>query len=169
MADRVSASIIIGGTVTPDLWTQLVAHIAAEDLSVEWDGDAFAPNAAIEGEPLRLFSHNVAWGRFEALEQYCCDNRIAYRRWSGGCPGSFGAERIVYDGKTGPLNYDVDKDDHVVVHAHTIAQLGSMRAIRHYLKAAEIEIPVLVLADTADPDATTTTTASSSSKGADNG
>lgn len=168
MADRVSASIIIGGTVTPDLWTQLVAHIAAEDLSVEWDVDAFAPNAAIEGEPLRLFSHNVAWGRFEALEQYCCDNRIAYRRWSGGCPDSFGAERIVYDGKTGPLNYDVDEDDHVVVHANIIAQLGSMRAIRHYLKAAETEIPALVLADTADPDATTTT-ASSSSKGADNG
>lgn len=167
MADRVSASIIIGGTVTPDLWSQVVAHIAAEDLSVERDGEAFAPDAFIAGEPLRLFSHNVVWGRFERLEQYCCDTRIAYRRWSGACPGSFGAERIVDDSKTGPLNYDVDGDDHVVVRAHIIVQLGSMRAIRRYLKAAEIEIPALVLADTADTDATTTT--DSSSKGADNG
>ncbi len=82
---------------------------------------------------------------FDALEQYCCDQRIAYSRWSGACPGSFGAERIVFDGKSGPLNSDVDEDDLVVLHAHTIGQLGSMRAIRRYLRAADVVIPPLVL------------------------
>ena len=32
------------------------------------------------------------------------------------CPGSFGAERIVFDGKDGSLNYAVDDDDHIVLH-----------------------------------------------------
>ena len=50
-----------------------------------------------------------------------------------------------YGGKSGPLNYDVDEDDHVVIHAHTIEQLGSMRAIRRYLKAAEIMLPPFVV------------------------
>lgn len=99
----------------------------------------------IGNESLRLCAHETPWGKFDALEQYCCDQRIAYSRWSGACPGSFGAERIVFDGTTGPLNYDVDEDDHVVLHAHTIGQLGSMRAIRRYLKAADVVIPPLVL------------------------
>ena len=166
MADRVSASITIGGNLTADLWSQLVAHIAAEDLSVEWDGEAFAPDALIEGEPLRLYAHEVPWGMFDQLEQFCCDNRIPHRRWSGAYPGSFGAQRIVYDGTTGPLNYDVDDDDHLVVHARAIEQLGSMRAIRRYLKAAEIDMPALVLTDAPDPAAVAAPGPGALSKGA---
>jgi hypothetical protein len=84
-------------------------------------------------------------GSFNALEQYCCNNGIAYHRWSGACPGSFGAERILYDGKRGPFNYDADEDDRVVLTAETIEQLGSMRAIRAYLKPASFAVPPLVV------------------------
>lgn len=146
MADRVSASIVIGGQVSPDQWRTLLDLIANEGLAADWDAPTFTPEQRVEGEPLRLYAHETPWGMFDALEQYCCDEGIAYSRWSGACPGSFGAERIVFDGRTGPLNYDVDEDDHVVIHTHTIGQLGSMRAIRRYLKAAEIDIPPLVLA-----------------------
>ena len=145
MADRVSARIVIGGTVTPAMWHRLLELIANEGLAADWGGPDFTPDQRVEGEPLRLYAHEAPWGMFDALEQYCCDEKIAYTRWSGACPGSFGAERIVFDGLTGPLNYDVDEDDHIVVHAHSIAQLGSMRAIRSYLKAAEVVIPPLVL------------------------
>lgn len=85
---------------------------------------------------------------FDDLEQYCCDQRIPYVRWSGACPGSFGAERIVFDGKTGPLNYSVDDDDHIVLHEQTIDQLGSIRAIRAYLKPAAFEVPPLAIVET---------------------
>lgn len=145
MADRVSASIVIGGQVTPDQWRTLLDLIANEGLAADWDAPAFTPDQHIEGEPLRLYAHETPWGMFDALEQFCCGEGVAYTRWSGACPGSFGAERIVFDGRTGPLNYDVDEDDHVVLHAHTIGQLGSMRAIRRYLKAADIEVPALFL------------------------
>ena len=141
MADRVAANIIIGGCVTPYQFATLTELIAAEDLRLEWDGDPFDPKQIEPDQPLRLYAYEVAWGSFEALEQYCCDQQIAFGRWSGGCSGSFGAERIVFDGRTGPFNFAVDDDDGLVLHAETIGRLGSMRAIRRYIAEAEIDIP----------------------------
>ena len=147
MADRVSAKITIGGTVTPEQFAMLSDLIASHDLSTEWDGPKFAPDARVEGEPLRLYAHETPWGMFDDLEQYCCDQHIACVRWSGACPGSLGAERIVFDGATGPLNYSVDDDDHIVLHEQTIDQLGSIRAIRAYLKPTAFEVPPMVLVE----------------------
>ena len=147
MADRVSASITIGGKVTKTQFAELTTMIEYHDLRTEWDGEVFTPDQIVQGAPLALHAHETPWGMFDDLEQYCCDHGIAYIRWSGGCAGSFGPERIVYDGKNGPFNYDVDEDDHVVLHGHTIEQLGSMRAIRAYLKAAEIAFPPLIVSD----------------------
>lgn len=145
MADRVSANITIGGSVSPEQLAALAVHIAAEDLRVEWGGEAFDPGRIEPDQPLRLFADEVAWGSFETLEQYCCDQQIAYQRWSGACSGSFGAERIVYDGKNGPLNFAVDDDDRLVLHVQTIERLGSMRAIRRYVAEAEFDIPAFVV------------------------
>lgn len=148
MSDRVSASISIGGTVTRDQWAALLELIVEEDLGTAWDGPAFTAATPLEADALHLYAHEVPWGRFEALEQYACDEGIAYRRWSGGYPGAFGAEIIVFDGtEHGPFNYDADEDERVVVHPETIEQLGSMRAIRAYLKPAKFEPPPLVIAD----------------------
>lgn len=147
MSDRVSASISIGGTVTLDQWAALLKLIEAEDLRTEWDGPAFTAATPLESRALHLFAHEVPWGRFEALEQYACNERITYRRWSGGYSGSFGPEIIVFDGNDGPLNYDADEDERVVLNPETIERLGSMRAIRTYLKPATFEPPPLVISE----------------------
>lgn len=148
MADRVSASIGIGGTVTRQQWAMLLELIEAEDLRIAWDGPAFTATTSLGADGLNLFAQDVPWGIFDDLEQYCCDQRIAYRRWSGGFPGSFGPEIIVFDGSgNGPLNYDADEDERVVVHPATIERLGSMRAIRAYLKPASFEPPPLLIAN----------------------
>jgi hypothetical protein len=147
MADRVSASIVIGGPLSPTQFEMLMHLIESHDLSTDWDGPKFTPDARVNGEPLHLYALETPWGMFDDLEQYCCDQRIPYVRWSGACAGSFGAERIVFDGKTGPLNYSVDDDDHIVLHEQTIDQLGSMRAIRAYLKPAAFEVPRLAIVE----------------------
>jgi len=147
MADRVSASITIGGNVTQCQFDQLTVLISDEGLAIDWDSEPFTSDQRVEGEALQLCAYDVPWGMFEALEQYCCGNNIAYTRWCGACPGSFGAERIVYDGKSGPLNYDVNDDDLIMLSVQTIEQLGSIRAIRAYLKPAAFEVPPLVIAD----------------------
>lgn len=141
MSDRVCANIIIGGTICAKRFDELTAIIASYDLRTEWDGPPFDPAQLPDNDTLRLFAEQVPWGIFDDLEQFCCDEGLAYQRWSGGYPGSFGAERIVYNGKKGPLNYSVDDSDNVMLHAQTINQLGSMRAIRRYLARAEITIP----------------------------
>lgn len=151
MADRASASITIGGGIAREQFETLTRLIGDEDLRIEWDGDPFAPDMLEAGEPLSLCAHEVSWGNFNALEQYCYDQRIPYHRWSGACPGSFGAERIVFDGKHGPFNYDADEDDRIVLTAETIAQLGSMRAIRAYLKPTTRGVPALVIAGQSRP------------------
>jgi hypothetical protein len=151
MADRVSATIAIGGTVSAAQFARLVELIALYDLRVDWDGDVFTPDQLPTGDALRLCAYEVAWGNFEELEQYCCNEQIVYQRWSGACSGSFGAERIVYDGKTGPLNFAVDDDDNVLVDAQAIDQLGSMRAIRRYIAQAEIVIPPFAIAPDSSP------------------
>jgi hypothetical protein len=148
MSDRVCANITIGGTVSPKLFAELTGIIASYDLRTEWDGPPFDPSDLPDNDALRLFAEEVPWGIFEDLEQFCCDEGLTYQRWSGCYPGSFGAERIVYDGKNGPLNYSVDDSDNVMLHAQTIDHLGSMRAIRHYLAQAEIVIPPFSVADT---------------------
>ena len=145
MSDRVSANIAIGGRVTTKQWTALLELIAGEDLRTEWDGPAFTAATSLESRALHLFAHEVPWGRFETLEQYACNERIAYRRWSGGYSGSFGPEIIVFDGSNGPLNYDADEDERVVLNPETIERLGSMHAIRTYLKPATFEPPPLVI------------------------
>lgn len=145
MADRVAANIIIGGGVTPDQIAALAELIAADDLRVEWDDDPFDVNSIEPDQPLRLYAYEVPWGCFEALEQYCCDQQIAFGRWSGGCSASFGAECIVYDGRTGPFNFAVDDDDRLVLHTQTIGQLGSMRAIKRYIAEADLEIPAFAV------------------------
>jgi hypothetical protein len=145
MADRVSASITIGGVVSCDQYQALCALISDEALYVEWDGDLFTPDARVEGEPLAVCAHDVSWGSFNALEQFCCNQGIPYHRWSGACPGSFGAERIIFDGKRGLFNYDADEDDRIMLTAETIEQLGSMRAIRAYLKPATFVVPPLAI------------------------
>ncbi len=145
MADRVAANIIIGGCVTPEQFAALAEFIAAEDLRLEWGGDPFDPDSIGPDQPLRLYAYEVPWGSFKALEQYCCNEQIAFGRWSGSCSGAFGAERIVAGGKTGPLNFSVDEDDRLVLHAATIGQLASMRAIRRYITEAEIQIPAFAV------------------------
>ena len=133
--------------MTKTQFDQLTLLIANEGLSLDWDSEPFAPDQRVKGEPLQLCAYEVPWGMFEELEQYCCNNHIAYRRWSGACSGSFGAERITYDGKSGPYNFDVNDDDIVMLAVQTIEQLGSMRAIRAYLKPAAFEMPPLVVVD----------------------
>jgi hypothetical protein len=147
MSDRVSASITIGGSITPAQFDLLAALICDEVLCLGWDGDLFSCDTPIPAEPLHLCAHEVPWGKFEALEQFCCDQGIAYRRWSGSFQGSFGAERIIFDGTTGSLNYDSDEDNRIMISAQTILHLGSMRAIRTYLKPTTFEVPPLIITD----------------------
>lgn len=143
MADRVSASIVIGGALTAERYEELAAIIAGEGLSVEWDGDAFEPHHRTIGAPLTLHVLEVAWGRFEELETWCVSEGVAFVRWSGGYPGQWGPGQIVYRGTGEPERYAADEDEQVILCRQTIEALGSYAAILGYFERAAFEPPAL--------------------------
>jgi hypothetical protein len=151
MADRVSISITIGGRVSADTYALLAEIVAAEDLSTEWDGPAFEPGHREIGEALSLFAHEVAWGRVEPLESFCAEHGLPFARWSGGYPGEWSAERIVFRGEGEPHSYMVDENDRVMIDRHLVADRGSIDAILAYFEEAEFEVPPLIVEDDPEP------------------
>lgn len=90
MADRVSASIVIGGSLSADAYAKLLEVIELEGVSTDWDEALFTPADRAPGQPLRLCAHEVAWGRFQSLEDWLLEAKLPFVRWAGGCSGSFG-------------------------------------------------------------------------------
>lgn len=145
MADRVPVTFTLGGILSPETYIDLVAVIAAEGLSTEWDGPAFEPSHRTVGEPLELFANEVAWGKVEALETFCQDHGLPYRFWAGGFFAEWSAERIVFRGEGAPDSVIVDESDRVLIDRHEAARRGSVEAILAYFDEAEFDVPALVV------------------------
>jgi len=146
MADRVSASIAIGGSLPAALLSDFAEAIQREGLSTEWDGEPFTLDDITDDAPLSVMAHEVAWGRFEQLEAFCIANGLPFARWSGGYPGQWGAERLVFTGSGEPVSYAADEDDYILMGRCTAERLGSYAAILAHFDAAEFAIPPLVVA-----------------------
>ena len=161
MADRVSATITIGGISLPSLVDALVETINAEGLSLEWDGGAITPADLAIGKPMTLYANEVAWGAFNMLEDFCRKHGLAYRRWYGSYSGSWGSGRSVYRGANTTTCRDVDTsscrpvvteyatsdDDEVMIDAEAAQRLGSYEAILAYFAEADFEVPPLTIVD----------------------
>lgn len=145
MADRVSVSFKLGGTLPGEAWLELVEVIAAEGLSIEWDGPAFEPSHRTVGEPLELFANEVAWGKVEALETFCQDHGLPYRFWAGGFFAEWSAERIIFRGEGAPDSFIVDESDRVLIDRHEVVRRGSVEAVLAYFDEAEFEVPPLIV------------------------
>lgn len=145
MADRVSASITIGGTLSQSLLPDLTALVEAEGLSTEWDGEPFTLAMFREGAPLELMAHEVAWGRFERLESWCVEHGLPFARWSGGYSGQWGAERTVFTGAGEARSYAADEDDYLLIGRCTVERLGSYDAILAHFAAGDFAVPPLWL------------------------
>ena len=146
MADRVSASIALGGVVTAAQLAELTQLITDEGLSTEWDGEPFDPSQLTPGEPLRLYAHEVILGTFEELEVWAEEQNVPYIRWSGGYGSEWGAERVVFDGANEPRSYDADENDRILIDRATVERLGSIEAILAHFDAADFRLPPLTLA-----------------------
>ena len=150
MADRVSASITLGGGITAAQLTALTQLIQDEGLSTEWDGEPFDPSQLTPGEPLRLYAHEVAWGTFNELEAWAQEHHVPYVRWSGGFGSEWGAERVVFDGSGELVSYDADQSDRIFVDRATVERLGSVEAILAHFDGAEFVLPPFVIRDSVE-------------------
>lgn len=145
MADRVSVSIAIGGDLSVSECDGLVDLIVDEGLSTEWDGPAFDASQLPCGDALRLYAHEVAWGRLDALEAFCTQQALPFVRWSGGYPGQFGPETAVFTGQGEVRLFAADEEEYVVIGRATAERLGSYDAILAHFDAADFAVPPLRL------------------------
>jgi len=145
VADRVPASILIGGDMSAALFADFVSAIAFEGLSTEWGGEPFAAEQRVVGEPLALFDESCAWGKIDHLEAFCVKHGLPFVRWSGSYPGEWSPERLVFRGSGTVDSYMIDESDRVLLDRRLLTQCGSVEAALAYFDAAEFEVPPLVV------------------------
>jgi hypothetical protein len=145
MADRVTASIHIGGDISSAVFAELVHIIAFEGLSTEWGGEPFDAASRIVGEPLALFDESCAWGKIDNLEAFCVEHGLPFVRWSGSYPGEWSPERLVFRGSGTVDSYIVDESDRVLLDRRLLGDLGSVEAALAYFDAAEFDVPPLMV------------------------
>lgn len=151
MADRVSASIKLGGTLPRAKLGELLKVIAAEGLSTEWDGEPFSADQIPAEAPLELFAHQVAGGSFDQLESFCVSHALPFMRWCDGYTGGWSPERLVFGGTGEPRSYSVNESDQVVIGRTEIRLLGSLEAIEAHFASAEMAVPPLTLVERRNP------------------
>lgn len=145
MANRVSASIRLGGALHPATFEELAEIILAERLSIEWGGEPFDPSHRTLGQPLDLYAHEVIGGRFEELEDRCIELKLPFVRSCDGYPGEWDPERVVFTGEGEPASYPADEAGHVVMNRGTAERLGSLEAIVAWFDAGDFRVPPLIV------------------------
>ena len=143
MGDRASASITIGGSIDKAQYSALALLIAAEWLSLDWEGTPFEPGDRTPGAPLELFAHEVCGGAFEELESWCVEKGLPFTRFSESCPGAWGPVRLVHHGDGKLSEYPCSEDGEVYIARPTVEALGSLAAVTAYFDAAEFTVPPL--------------------------
>ena len=141
MADRCQASITIGGALPAALLSDFIRLIQNKRLATERDGVDFDASQLPQDDNLRLMANDVAWGCFSALEAFCVEQRLPFVRWTGGCPGSWDAERVVFKGAGATRAFGASDDDYVLIGRHTVEALGSYAAIIANFDAADFVVP----------------------------
>ena len=142
MADRVSVAIRIGGSLPLALLPAFCAAIESDGVCIDWEGTPFDPVLLDQGASLYLAAHDIAWGKFEAIERFCVEHHLLFARWACGAPGSFGPERVVFDGAR-VRSFAASDDDEILISAETVRGLGSFAAVMAHLAAAQLEMPPL--------------------------
>lgn len=143
MGDRASASITIGGHIDSVQYSDLQLLIAAQCLSLEWDGVPFAPADRVIGDPIQLFAHEVSGGCFEELESWCVQSGLPFARFSEGCPGAWGPVRLVHHGAGTLSEYPCSDDGDIYIARNRLEALGSFDAVAAYFDNAAFTVPPL--------------------------
>lgn len=145
MADRASASIIIGGRLPADGLSELLSAIEADHGFAGWDEHPIDEAVCRGGTALEICGYDLAGGVFDEIETFAQARGLAYVRTSGSCPGAFGPERVVFDGAAPPRHYELNEDEAVVIDRRQLRALGRIEAAEAWFAAAEFTPPPLVI------------------------
>ncbi|CCA93975.1 hypothetical protein [Novosphingobium sp. PP1Y] len=153
MADRTSASILIGGVIPHSCISGLFDALDGDGGRADWEGEPLDPTSLRPGETLAAFAYAQPGGMFEWTEQFCEDHGIAFVRNSGSCIGVFGPERVVFTGTGTPAQFDMTENEEIVLARSMIGALGTMEAIEAWFDNAAFQPPpITIVGGTANAD-----------------
>lgn len=150
MADRASASIVIGGNIAQSCIAGLIEAIATDGGRADWEGEPLDASAVRGGATLEAFAYDLSGGTFEWTEEFCEDHGLAYVRISGSCGGAFGPERVIFTGTGAAVQFDMTESDEIVLAQSMIRDLGSMEAIEAWFRLAEFVPPSFTIIEDGD-------------------
>lgn len=164
-----ATNIAIGGTLPSSALPGLLAAAVHCGTAFDWNADRLVENdgdlqclrdiiedSAKEGEPLRLYNDTAGWGRLEALETFCREHGLNYRREHDPDGGESGMVCWWSPGMSEPTERPADSDGEPFVYVKDVVEaIGSVRtdkaamaAVRDLLKrATPVEVGVLLLRD----------------------
>lgn len=152
MADRASASIVIGGNIPRSCIVDLIEAIATDGGRADWEGEPLDASVVRDGATMEALAYDLSGGTFEWTEEFCEDHGLAYVRSSGSCGGVFGPERVIFTGTGAAVQFDMTESDEIVLAQSMIRDLGSMEAIEVWFRLAEFSPPSFTIIE--DGDAT---------------
>jgi hypothetical protein len=147
MADRATASILIGGVIPRSCISGLIAAIDLDGGRTDWEGEALNALSVRNGETLKAFAYELPGGIFQETESFCEQHTIAFVRSSGSCAGAFGPERVVFTGERPAAHFDLTESDEVVLTQCGLRQLGSLEAIENWFAAAGFTPPPITIVE----------------------
>lgn len=145
MADRASASIIIGGAIHRSHIPGLIEAISSDGGRADWEGEPLDPLSVHEGETLEACAYELPGGTFDWTEQFCEERGIPYVRNSGSCGGVFGPERVVFTGAGTAMQFDMTENDEIVLARSLVHELGTMEAVEDWFVQAEFGPPLITI------------------------
>lgn len=150
MADRASASIVIGGNIPRSCIAGLIEAIATDGGRADWEGEPLDASAVRGGVTLEAFAYERPGGTFDWTEEFCEDHGLAYVRNSGSCAGTFGPERVIFTGTGAAVQFDMTESDEIVLARSMIRDLGTMEAIEAWFRLAEFVPPPFTIIEDGD-------------------
>ncbi|WP_294131757.1 hypothetical protein [Sphingobium sp.] len=153
MADRASASIIIGGVIPRSCIPDLIAAIDRDGGRADWEGEAFDDASIRDGETLEAFACELSGGIFQEAESFCEQHALPFVRSSASCAGAFGPERVIFTGEMPTAQYDTTELDEVVLTQSGYRSLGSLEAVESWFSSAKFTPPPFVIAEDSEPSA----------------
>lgn len=148
MADRASASIIIGGTIPEALIPDLLNAIETNDGRSDWGGEPVTRADIEDGATLTVYADDLAGGIFDTLEATCEAHGIAFVRDSASCGGAFGPERVIFTGAGSSHAYDMTECGDIALTHTAFRGMASLDEISAWFAAATFSPPpVHILAD----------------------
>lgn len=147
MADRATASIMIGGPIPRSCITGLIAAIDLDGGRADWEGEALDDMSVRDGKSLESFACELPGGIFQETESFCEQHALAFVRSSGSCAGAFGPERVVFTGDHPTAHFDLTENDEVVLTQCGFRALGSVEAVDRWFASAEFTPPPLTIVE----------------------